>query len=104
MQREVYHIVVIQIICGNQEQNGTYIHLANIPNSTNSVFEYNQYIGKPEIDDYIVKFAIVSNKERETILKHWDEIQNRNELQFEQDYIASVRRKESREEAEEEEQ
>ena len=102
MQREVYHIVVIQIICGSQEQNGTYIHLAKIPNSTNSVFEYNQYIGEPDPDDYITKFAIVSEKERETILKHWDEFQYRNELQFEKDYIASVRRKENKEELEEE--
>lgn len=76
--------------------------MSNIPNSTNSVFEYNQYIGEP--DDYITKFAIVSEKERETILKHWDEFQNRNELQFEKDYIQSVRRKENREDLEETEE
>lgn len=77
---------------------GTYIHLAKIPNSTNWVFEYNEYIGGPELDDYIVKFAIVSDKEKETILKHWDELQYRNELQFEKDYVESVaRRKECQE-------
>ena len=81
---------------------GTYIHLAKIPNSTNWVFEYNEYIGGPELDDYIVKFAIVSDKEKETILKHWDELQYRNELQFEKDYVESVaRRKECQEDEEE---
>ena len=81
---------------------GTYIHLATIPNSTNWVFEYNEYIGGPELDDYIVKFAIVSDKEKETILKHWDELQYRNELQFEKDYVESVaRRKECQEDEEE---
>ena len=81
---------------------GTYIHLAKIPQSTNWVFEYNNYVGGPEPDDYIVKFAIVSDKEKETILKHWDELQYRNELQFEKDYVESVaRRKESQEDEEE---
>lgn len=94
--------MVIQIICGSQEQNGTYIHLSKIPNSTNSVFEYNQYIGEPKSDDYITKFAIVSEEERKTILKHWDELQYKNELQFEKDYIESVIRKENREEQVEE--
>lgn len=94
----------IQTICGNQEQNGTYIHLAKIPNSKNHVFEYNQYVGEPKPDDYITKFAIVSDKERETILKHWDEIQYKNELQFEKDNIASVNaRKKYEEETEDEE-
>ena len=54
---------------------GTYIHLAKIPKSANWVFEYNKYVGGPEPDDYIVKFAIVSDKEKETILKHWNELQ-----------------------------
>ena len=81
---------------------GTYIHLAKIPKSTNWVFEYNNYVGGPEPDDYIVKFAIVSDKEKETILKHWDELQYRNELQFEKDYVESVaRRKECQEDEEE---
>ena len=97
----MYHIVVIQIICGSLELSGTYINLAKIPNSTNSVFEYNQYVGGLDPDEYITKFAIVSEEERKTILKHWDEIQYRNELQFEKDYIASVMRKE-KEELEEE--
>lgn len=64
--------------------------MAQIPNSTNWVFEYNKYIGGPEPDDYITKFEIVSDKEKETILKYWNEIQYRNELQFEKNYISSV--------------
>ena len=95
--------MVIQIICDSQGQNGAYIHLSKIPNSTNSVFEYNQYIGELKSDDYITKFAIVSERERKTILKHWDELQYKNELQFEKDYIESVIRKENREEVEEQE-
>lgn len=74
---------------------GTYIHLSKIPNSTNWVFEYNKCVG--EQDEYITKFAIVS--EKETILKHWNEIQYRNELQFEKDYMESLaRRRKEREE------
>lgn len=70
---------------------GTYIHLSKIPNSTNWVFEYNKCVG--EQDEYITKFAIVSEKEKETILKHWNEIQYRNELQFEEDYMESLARR-----------
>lgn len=81
---------------------GTYIHLAKIPNSTNWVFEYNEYIGGPELDDYIVKFAIVSDKEKETILKHWNELQYQNELQFEKDYIECVARRNEKEQQSEE--
>ena len=83
---------------------GTYIHLAKIPNSTNWVFEYNKYIGGPEPDDYIIKFAIVSDKEKETILKHWDEFQEQNEIQFEKDYIACVARRREREPQSEEDE
>lgn len=70
---------------------GTYIHLSKIPNSINWVFEYNKCVG--EQDEYITKFAIVSEKEKETILKHWNEIQYRNELQFEEDYMESLARR-----------
>ncbi len=84
---------------------GNFIHLAKIPNSTNWVFEYNKYIGGPEPDDYIVKFAIVSDKEKETILKYWDELQYKNELQFEKDYMKSFdRRKENQHESQEDEE
>lgn len=83
---------------------GTYIHLAKIPQSTNWVFEYNQYIGESDPDDYIVKFAIVSDREKNTILKHWDKFQEHNEVQFEKDYMESLARKREQEsEADEEE-
>ncbi len=81
---------------------GTYIHLAKIPKSANWVFEYNKYVGGPEPDDYIVKFAIVSDKEKETILKHWNELQYQNELQFEKDYIECVARRNEKEQQSEE--
>ena len=81
---------------------GTYIHLAKIPKSANWVFEYNKYIGEPEPDDYITKFAIVSDKEKETILKYWNELQYQNELQFEKDYIECVARRNEKEQQSEE--
>lgn len=81
---------------------GTYIHLAKIPKSANWVFEYNKYIGEPEPYDYITKFAIVSDKEKETILKYWNELQYQNELQFEKDYIECVARRNEKEQQSEE--
>ena len=98
--------MVIQIICGNLEQTGTYIRLVPIPNKNNSIFEYNQYVGEPEIGSYQIKYAIVSEKERQTILNHWNEFQLENEIQFEKDYMASIaaRRKYEQEKNEEEEE
>ena len=106
IKKGAFLIVVIQIICGNLEQNGTYIRLVPIPNTTNSIFEYNQYVGEPEIDSYQIKYAIVSEKERQTILNHWNEFQLENEIQFEKDYMASIaaRRKYEQEKNEEEEE
>ena len=92
IQKEVYHIVVTQIICGNQEQNGDYINIAPIPNSTNYVYEFNHYVGGFDDDEYVTKFAIVSNIEKDTILKHWDAIQDRHETQFETDYMNSIQK------------
>ena len=69
---------------------GTFIELDKIPNSKNNVFTYNEYIGGTNNDGYITKVAIVSEEERKVILKHWDDFQYRNELQFERDYINSV--------------
>lgn len=83
-------------------QNGTYIHLVQMPNSTNSILEYNIYTGGID-DDYIKKYEIVSEKERKMILKHWDKIQYENEIQFQKDYMASVSRMCKNEESEEEE-
>lgn len=76
---------------------GNFINLIKLPKSTNWIFEYNQYIGAPELDDYIVEFAIVSDKEKETIIKHWDEFQDKNEMQFERDYMAHIIRKKEEE-------
>ncbi len=99
--------MAIRIICGNQEQNGTYINLAPIPNSTNYVFEYNQFVGCRDNDGYITEFAVVSEQEKETILKYWDEIQYKHETQFEIDYMTSTQRnsgfREEQEEDDEEE-
>ena len=94
--------MVIQIICGNLEQSGTYIRLVPIPNTTNSIFEYIQYVGEQDQ----IKYAIVSEKERQTILNHWNEFQLENEIQFEKDYMASIaaRRKYEQEKNEEEEE
>ena len=91
IQKEVYHIVVIQTICGNQEQNGDYINIAPIPNSTNYIYEFNHYVGGLD-DEYVTKLAIVSNIEKDTILKHWDAIQDRHETQFEIDYMNSTQK------------
>lgn len=83
---------------------GNFIHLAKIPNSTNWIFEYNQYIGGSEADDYIVKFAIISDKEKETILKHWDDFQERNEINFEKEYMECLARKIEKEQQSEEDE
>lgn len=45
------------------------------------------------VEEYISRYEIVSDKERETILKHWNEIQYKNELQFEQEYMESIANK-----------
>ena len=50
----------------------------------------------------ITKFAIVSDKEKETILKYWNELQYQNELQFEKDYIECVARRNEKEQQSEE--
>ena len=44
-----------------------HILLVPIPNSTNYIFEYNRYVGGMKNDGYITEFAIVSNKEKDTI-------------------------------------
>ena len=84
---------------------GTYIHLAPIPNSTNYVFEYNKFVGGMEDDGYITEFAIVSKKEKDTILEYWDKIQNRHEEHFEIDFMTSMHKNmEEKEEQEDEEE
>lgn len=45
-----------------------------------------------EDDEYITKLAIVSNIEKDTILKHWDAIQDIHETQFETDYMNSIQK------------
>ena len=71
---------------------GTYIVLKKIPYSNNSIFIHNEYIGGDLNEEYVTKLMIVSEKEREIILDHWDRIQDENEMQFESDYISSVLR------------
>ena len=87
---------------------GTYINLAPIPNSTNYVFEYNKFVGGMEDDGYITEFAIVSNKEKDTILEYWDKILDRHEEQFEIDFMTSMQKnmeeKEKQEDEEDEEE
>lgn len=82
-----------------------YLHLAPIPNNTNYVFEYNKFVGGMEDDEYITEFAIVSNKEKDTILEQWDKIQNRHEEHFEIDFMTSMQKNmEEKEEQEDEEE
>lgn len=58
-----------------------------------------------EDDGYITEFAIVSNKEKDTILEYWDKIQNRHEEQFEIDFMTSMQKNiEEKEEQEDEEE
>lgn len=83
----------IQTICGNQERNGTYIELDQIPNSKNSLFTYNKFIGGSTNEEYITSMAIISEEERNTVLEHWNQYQERNESQFERDYMNSAMQK-----------
>lgn len=69
-----------------------HILLVPIPNSTNYIFEYNRYVGGMENDGYITEFAIVSNKEKDTILNYWDDLQDKHETQFEIDYMNSIQK------------
>lgn len=77
---------------------GTHVVLRKIPDSNNSLFIYNEYIGRDSNEEYITKMMIVSGKEREFILEHWNKIQFENEMQFEKRYISSVLRNSSEEE------
>ena len=63
-----------------------------MPNSTNYIFEYNSFVGDVDNDGYITELAIVSAKEKDTIVRHWDEIQDRHETQFEIDYMTSTQK------------
>ena len=45
-----------------------------------------------ENDGYITEFAIVSNKEKDTILNYWDDLQDKHETQFEIDYMNSIQK------------
>lgn len=69
-----------------------HILLVPIPNSTNYIYEYNRYVGGMENDGYITEFAIVSNKEKDTILNYWDDLQDKHETQFEIDYMNSIQK------------
>ena len=71
---------------------GTYVVLRKIPDSNNSIFIYNEYIGGDLNEEYMTKMMIVSEKEREIILEYWNKIQFENEMQFEKGYISSVLR------------
>ena len=58
-----------------------------------------------EDDGYITEFAIVSNKEKDTILEYWDKIQDRHEEQFETDFMTSMQKNiEEKEEQKDEEE
>lgn len=94
----------IQTICGSQELNGDYITIDNIPNSTNKIFTYNEYIGDGGNDGYLISHTIISEKEVKTILDYWNELQDIHETRFEVDYMNSVLRSCESNEAQQEEE